>query len=338
MKKLLSFLGCAAALGMMYSCEPKTSGNPIFEGWYADPHAMIYGDTYWVYPTNSLAFHEQKSMDCFSSKDLINWTRHERIISTETISWAKEALWAPAALERDGKYYLIFGANNIPYGDPYGGIGIAVADNPAGPFSDHIGAPIISTIANNAQPIDQCLFVDDDGSTYMYYGGWGHCNVVKLSYDLKSIEEFEYNGVVYNEGGSTDPEVAKFMEVTPRGYTEGSFIFKRNGKYYFMWSEGAFTNSSYNVAYAISDSPFGPFNRIGAAILRNETVGNGAGHHSVVNIPGTDEWYFFYHRRPSMDAGPNDRVCCVEKMTFNEDGTINPVAVTAEGVEAREIK
>jgi beta-xylosidase len=115
-------------------------------------------------------------------------------------------------------------------------------------------------------------------------------------------------------------------------------MFMRDGKYYFMWSEGAFTNSSYNVAYAISDSPFGPFNRIGAAILRNETVGNGAGHHSVVNVPGTDEWYFFYHRRPSMNAGPNDRVMCVEKMTFAEDGKINPVAVTAEGVEARPIK
>ncbi|MBQ8863504.1 MAG: glycoside hydrolase family 43 protein [Rikenellaceae bacterium] len=338
MRKLTLLAGCVAAIAALTSCEPKTSGNPIAEGWYADPHAMIYGDTYWVYPTNSLAFHEQKSMDCFSSKDLITWTKHERIISTETISWAKEALWAPAAFEKDGKYYLIFGANNIPYGDPYGGIGIAVADTPEGPFTDHIGAPLISTIANNAQPIDQCLFEDVDGSIYMYYGGWGHCNVVKLTPDLKGIQEFEYNGVVYNEGGSTDPEKVKFLEVTPRGYTEGSFIFMRGGKYYFMWSEGAFTNSSYNVAYAISDSPFGPFNRIGAAILRNETVGNGAGHHSVVNIPGTDEWYFFYHRRPSMDAGPNDRVICVEKMTFAEDGKINPVAVTAEGVEARPLK
>ena len=73
---------CAAAL---VSCgQPKqqqkavadvvTSGNPIFEGWYADPEGIIYGDTYWVFPTWSDAYEKQTYFDCFSSKDLVNWT------------------------------------------------------------------------------------------------------------------------------------------------------------------------------------------------------------------------------------------------------------------------
>ena len=78
MKKSLYVLLCAAAL---VSCgQPKqqqkavadvvTSGNPIFEGWYADPEGIIYGDTYWVFPTWSDAYEKQTYFDCFSSKDL----------------------------------------------------------------------------------------------------------------------------------------------------------------------------------------------------------------------------------------------------------------------------
>lgn len=64
---------------------------------------------------------------------------------------------------------------------------MAVADNPAGPFKDVLGKPLIDKIVNGAQPIDQFVFRDDDGTYYMYYGGWGHCNIVKLSPDLLSV-------------------------------------------------------------------------------------------------------------------------------------------------------
>ncbi len=318
----------------------KQSGNPIFAGFYADPHAMIYGSTYWVYPTISKAFSEQKSLDCFSSKDLVSWTRYENILSSENIPWIKNALWAPAAIEKDGLYYLFFGANNIPHGDPHGGIGVAVAERPEGPYRDLIGGPLIGVIANNAQPIDQFVMRDDDGSYYMYYGGWGHCNVVKLRDDFKGVEQFEVGGVIYNEGGQTDPTRVRYLEVTPTaepGYTEGSFMIKRNGRYYFMWSEGAFTNHTYNVAYAISDSPFGPFERRGTVLLKDESIGSGAGHHSVVNIPGTDDWYLFYHRRASASTPAHDREVCVEKMTFDADGNIIPVKITHEGVCRRKV-
>ncbi len=343
MKKLLFIAVCllaATASEARENCK-KMSGNPIFAGFYADPHAMIYGRTYWVYPTTSIAFADQKSMDCFSSEDLVHWTRHENILSSERIPWIKNALWAPAAIEKDGSYFLFFGANNIPHGDKFGGIGVAVADRPEGPYEDLIGTPLISGIANGAQPIDQFVFRDDDGSYYMYYGGWGHCNVVKLRDDFKGVEEFEADGITYNEGGGTDPARVRYLEVTPAGeprYTEGSFMLKRGGKYYFMWSEGNFTDATYNIAYAISESPFGPFERHGTVLLKDENIGSGAGHHSVVNIPGTDDWYLFYHRRASADTPAFDREVCVEKMHFDKNGDIVPITITRQGVCRRKLK
>lgn len=346
MRLLVSIIACLSVVMPMNgkskseNCRIK-SGNPVFAGFYADPHAMIYGKTYWVYPTTSLAFSKQTSMDCFSSSDLVNWTRHENILSSENIAWIKNALWAPAAIEKDGMYYLFFGANNIPYGDTVGGIGVAVAECPEGPYRDLIGAPLIGSVANGAQPIDQCLFRDDDGSYYMYYGGWGHCNVVKLRDDFKGLQEFEVGGTVYNQAGGTDPDKVRYLEVTPLAepkYTEGSFMIKRGDKYYFMWSEGGFTNATYNVAYAISDSPFGPFERRGTVLLKDESIGSGAGHHSLVNIPGTDDWYIFYHRRADSRTPANDREVCVERLYFDENGDIIPVSITRDGVCRRKIK
>ena len=241
-----SLLFAAAVVASASAYAQKTSGNPIFEGDYADPEGIVFGKTYWIYPTYSAAYEDQLFFDCFSSKDLVKWTKHERIIDNNEIKWLNKALWAPAAIEKDGKYYLFFGANDVHEGE-IGGIGVAVADNPAGPFKDLIGKPLIGEIVNGAQPIDQFVFKDKDGTHYMYYGGWRHCNVVKLADDFKSIVPFE-DGTLYKE-------------VTPKNYVEGPFMFIRDGKYYFMWSEGGWTGPNYKVAYAISDSPFGPFER-----------------------------------------------------------------------------
>jgi beta-xylosidase len=112
-------------------------------------------------------------------------------------------------------------------------------------------------------------------------------------------------------------------------------MLKRNGEYYFMWSEGNWTDSTYRVSYARSASPLGPFTT-GACILRGDpAVGNGAGHHSVLNIPGTDDWYICYHRRPIDETDGNHRVTCIDRMYFDGDGNILPVAVTKEGVARR---
>lgn len=161
---------------------------------------------------------------------------------------------------------------------------------------------------NGAQPIDQFVFKDDDGTYYMYYGGWHHCNMVKLSPDLLSLVPFD--------------DGSYYKSVTPENYVEGSFMLKRDNKYYFMWSEGSWGGSDYSVAYAIADSPFGPFKRIGKILQQDEKVGTGAGHHSVIQIPGKDEWYIVYHRHPLGDTAPNHREVCIDRMYFDENGFI----------------
>jgi beta-xylosidase len=263
-------------------------------------------------------------MDAFSSPDLINWTKHPRIIDTAAVKWAKRAMWAPAVTEKDGKYYIFFGANDIQNNNEIGGIGVAVGDKPEGPFKDLLGKPLIGQIINKAQPIDQFVFKDDNGQYYMIYGGWGQCNIVKLKNDFTGVEPFD-NGETYKL-------------ITPKDYVEGPVMFKRKGKYYFMWSEGGWTGPDYRVAYAIGDSPFGPFNRIGTILKQDASIATGAGHHSVIQVPGKDEWYIVYHRRPLTETDGNHRVTCIDKMYFDKDGKILPVKITNEGVAARKIK
>ena len=109
-------------------------------------------------------------------------------------------------------------------------------------------------------------------------------------------------------------------------------MVKRKGVYYFMWSEGEWTGPGYSVAYAMSPSPLGPFKRIGKILQQDDRVARGAGHHSVVNVPGTDQWYIAYHRRPLAEVDGNHREIAIERMYFNDDGTIRPVVMTTEGV------
>lgn len=171
----------------MSSASQSKSGNPIFEGWYADPEGVVFEKEYWIYPTYSAPYDEQIFIDAFSSKNLVEWEKHHSVLSAKDVNWAKRAMWAPAIIYANDKYYLFFGANDIQCNGESGGIGVATADNPSGPFKDALGKPLIDKIVNGAQPIDQFVFKDDDGQYYMYYGGWGHCNMVKLSSDLLSV-------------------------------------------------------------------------------------------------------------------------------------------------------
>ena len=104
---LLSVICCSQSVfGQKANQQPKTSGNPVFPGWYADPEGVVFGDEYWIYPTYSAPYDEQTFMDAFSSKDLVNWTKHPKVLSKENISWFKRALWAPAVIHANDKYYI----------------------------------------------------------------------------------------------------------------------------------------------------------------------------------------------------------------------------------------
>ena len=89
------------------------SGNPIFPGWYADPEAVVYNDEYWVFPTYSAPYEEQTFLDAFSSPDLVNWTKHPRVLDNSNVKWVRRAMWAPAVIHANNKYYLFFGGNDV---------------------------------------------------------------------------------------------------------------------------------------------------------------------------------------------------------------------------------
>jgi beta-xylosidase len=234
---LFTALSPAAPAMALPDYSTAEAGNPFVDGWYADPDIAVYNNTYWVYPTTSKGYSEQTYLDAFSSTDLITWTKHSNILTRASVAWASYAMWAPAPIQRNGRYYLYFAANDIQNNSSLGGIGVAVANQPQGPYVDAIGRPLIGQFHNGAQPIDQDVFIDDDGQAYMYYGGWGHANVVKLNSDMISLGTFS--------DGST------YKEITPSGYVEGAQMFKRNGKYYLMWSEGGWTGPDYSVSYAM---------------------------------------------------------------------------------------
>ena len=313
-------LSLAALMAPLASADEKSSGNPVFEGWYADPEGIIFGDRYWIYPTYSAPYNEQIHFDAFSSPDLVKWKKHESILDTKDIKWAKRAMWAPSIIEKDRKYYLFFSANDIQNNEQEGGIGVAVANKPEGPYKDHIGKPLLDKFHHGAQPIDGFVFRDDDGTHYLIYGGWRHCNIAKLKDDFKGFVPFE--------NGET------FRSITPAGYVEGPFVFKKDGKYYFMRSEGGWTGPHYKVAYAISDSLFGPHKRIGVVLQQDPAIATGAGHHSVIHNKKDNSWYIVYHRRPLVDNDGNHLVTCIDKLEFDEKGLIKPVKITNEGVKA----
>ncbi len=217
----------------------QASKNLAQEGWYADPEVRVFAGQYWIYPTSSspepdnqrTVFNplQQKlrtghvvhqvyllhtSLDAFSSPDLVHWTKHPRVLDIGNVPWAAYAIWAPSAIHLNGKYYLFFAANDIQKNDTFpGGIGVAVSDQPGGPFKDALGKPLIGQFHNGAQPIDPFVYKDDDGSIYLYYGGQGHCNVARLAPDLKSVVPMK-DGSLYKE-------------ITPGHYVEGPFVIKR---------------------------------------------------------------------------------------------------------------
>ena len=304
MKYLRNFFFPVVVLSLI---STTAQNNPVFPGWYADPEGIIMDDEYWIFPTYSAPYDKQVHFDAFSSPDLVNWTKHERIIDTTVIKWAHSAVWAPSIIKKEDQYFLFFGANDIQSNEEYGGIGVAVSDSPKGPYKDHLGKPLVDKFHNGAQPIDQFVF-QDNGKYYLIYGGWRHCNIAQLKDDFTGFNPYE--------DGTT------FKEITPENYVEGPFMFKKDDKYYFMWSEGSWTGPDYSVAYAVADSPFGPFKRIGKTLQQDTKIATGAGHHSIIHNKDTDDYYMVYHRRPLDETDRNSRETCIDLMEFNDDGTI----------------
>lgn len=286
--------------------------NPISESWHADPEARIYNGKYYIYVTRSLPYEQQLNQDMFVSDDLEHWEKNESIIDMSGFPWVKKAVWAPTIIEKNGKYYYIFASNDIHEDNEGGGLEIAVSDSPTGPFKGYLGKSLIGTIINGAQPIDAHLFKDDDGTVYLYYGGWKHCNVCKMNEEMTGFVPFD--------DGET------FKEITPHDYVEGPCMMKKDGKYYFMYSCGSWGKGTYRVDYSISDSPLGPFESLGTILSSQPGVAEGPGHNGYFLLDD-GEMLMVYHRRRENIKDRDARFLCIDKVEFDGD-KIMPIKMT----------
>ncbi|MFH8695912.1 family 43 glycosylhydrolase [Streptomyces chartreusis] len=217
--------------------------------------------------------------------------------------------------------WLIVDPWPAPSRSPKQQIGVAVADSPAGPFRDALGEPLVAEGgAWSGRMIDPAVFTDDDGRAYLYWGN-GRAYVVQLNDDMVSFDASEVR------------------DITPDERREGSFVIKREGTYYFMWSEDDTRSENYHVSYATGPSPLSPWTERGTILKKRPEYGIlGTGHHSVVNTPGTDDWYVVHHRfaldgpgRPKGDG--THRETTIDRLGFTPDGTIRPVVPTLEGIK-----
>ncbi|MFT4071082.1 MAG: family 43 glycosylhydrolase [Dysgonamonadaceae bacterium] len=305
--------------GIPSGFEMPTETNPVLVGYYADPEVMYSNKTkqYYIYPTSD-GFDNWGGyyFKTFSSTNLKDWKDEGVILDLKKdVSWADRNAWAPCIIEKkiNGKYkyYFYFSAAQK--------IGVAVSDNPTGPFTDS-GKPVINfkpAGVKQGQEIDPDVFEDPrTKKTYLYWGN-GYAAVAELNKDMLSVKQ----------------QTIKLLHVD-NTFREGLYVFFRQGKYYFLWSEDDTRSPNYRVRYGYSDSPTGkltiPQNNI--VIQRdNKKEIYGTGHNSVLQIPGKDEWYIVYHRfdRPEGihrgDAAGYNREVCMDKLEFNADGTIREV-------------
>jgi beta-xylosidase len=276
---------------------------PALPGLFADPHIAVFGNRFYIYPTtDGTVGWKSDYFTAWSSPDMVHWKNEGVILDfKKDLTCAKDRAWAPAIAYKNGRYYYYFSAET--------NIGVAVADNPAGPFKDPLGKPLIKNGQYRGQMIDPMVFMDDDGQAWLYFGQ-GQCYIAKLGADMISY----------------DPD--SVVSFKPPGYNEGSFVFKRKGVYYLMWSEYDTRDPRYSVAYATAASPSGPFVKAAAnPVLKGEGVVKGAGHHSVVQVPGRDEWYIVFHRFKIPGGNGYNRETCIAPMRFDKQGNILPVDV-----------
>ncbi|SIM54777.1 family 43 glycosylhydrolase [Micromonospora cremea] len=284
--------------------------SPVLPGYNADPNIVRFGDTYYIYATtDGFPGWSSTTFKTWSSKDLVHWTEHPTILDLgPDVSWADGRAWAPAAIEKNGKYYLYFCADAK--------IGVAVADSPTGPFVDALGKPLVAANPDGGQAIDPAVFTDDDGQSYLYWGN-GNAYVVPLNPDMTSFDS---------------TKVKRITGLT--GFREGLFMAKRGGTYYLSWSIDDTGSENYRVGYATATSPMagGLVNR-GEILTKDGTLGIlGTGHHSMIQVPGTDDWYIAYHRFAIPGGNGTHREVTIDRLRFNADGTIAKVVPTLESV------
>jgi Beta-xylosidase len=292
--------------------------NPFVRNIFtADPSAHVWEDgRLYVYPSHDIdpprGCDLMDRYHVFSTDDMIHWLDHGEILSADQVPWGRPEggfMWAPDCAYKNGTYYFYF---PHPSGSDWNNtwkVGVATSKKPA---SDFVVQGYIEGLGDDTfAMIDPCVFIDDDGQAYFYYGGGGRCAGAKLKDTMMELAE-----------------PLQFMEGL-EDFHEAAWVHKRNGMYYLSYSDN--TRRGNQMRYAMSDSPLGPWRYQGVYLDR---VTSDTSHGSIVEYNG--QWYQFYHNCDLSGMG-NLRSICYDKLYYNPDGTIQKVIQTT-GLGASERK
>lgn len=317
-KRAALILAVCAFVFCMAIGRAEEFSNPLIRG--ADPHALTDGETVWMYPTR--ADPERKAFYAYSSVDLKNWKKHGPVFRLTDAPWFNDTsrpnngAWAPGVIKRGGKWYLYYSIGPKP-----SRIGVAVADNPAGPFRDS-GRPLLEDGGRRGfEAIDAMVFADPKSGKYYFYAGGSagsKLRVFELNPDMVSF-------------------AAEIPVETPKHFTEGPFMHVHNGVYYLSYSHGNYKKSSYSVHYATAKTPVGPWTYRGA-ILTSDATRKGPGHHSFFTRPSDGALLIAYHRYDGVTGdGPYKvrRKIAIDRVYYNADGSIRPISMTGGEVRKK---
>ncbi|WP_456283941.1 family 43 glycosylhydrolase [Microbacterium sp. JZ101] len=313
-----------------WTFSAQVMSSPVLPGLYADPNIAVFGDTYYIYATSDgYAGWGGKEFFVWSSKDLVEWTRSEEPILTldganGDVPWASGNAWAPTIIERDGRYWFYFSGHNTALGRKT--IGVAVADSPTGPFTAQPQAMILNNEAvTSGQAIDPAAFRDPvSGRYYLAWGNGGPSNgpvIAELGDDMTSLKA----GTLRRIAGLTD-------------FREGLFLNYRDGLYHLTYSIDDTGSENYRVGYATATSLDGPWTYRGVILQKDTALGiRGTGHSSIINVPGTDDWYIAYHRFAIPGGDGTHRETTIDRLEIGEDGLFQTVTPTLTSVAPHEV-
>ncbi|MBM6979530.1 MAG: family 43 glycosylhydrolase [Actinomyces succiniciruminis] len=227
--------------------------------------------------------------------------------SAASATWSNDAaafvppphgfLYAPDAAPHDGRYYLYFCG-------PDQSEGVAVADDPAGPFTDPVRLPCAG--------IDPAVLVDDDGRAYYFWGQFS-ARGAELDHTMRAFVP-----------GS---EVHDLLTEAEHCFHEGTSVRRRGDTYYAVFASIS-TGRPTSLDYATAPHPLGPYTYRGTIIDNADCdPASWNNHGSIEEVGG--RWYVFYHR--SHGGSQYGRRACIEPIEFDSDGLIAPVVMTSTG-------
>jgi beta-xylosidase len=292
---------------------PRT-GNPIIRHKYAtDPSALVHDNTVYLYTGHDEApvgveSYVMNEWLCLSSTDMVSWTEHPVPLRARDFSWSRGGAYAPKVIERDGRFYFYAPVTHANI--PGRALGVAVSDNPIGPFSDARGSALVTGEMTNTSEdfvnIDPTVLIDDDGQAHLFWGK-SQCFHARLKANMIELD-------------------GEITAIDFPGFTEGSHLHARNDWYYFSYGYGM----PEKVAYAMSRRLTGPWEFKG---ILNELAGNcETNRPAIIEFKGQS--YFFYHTGALEDGGSHRRSVCVDYLYYNADDTMKRVIMTSEGVQA----